>query len=162
MKLFMGIQPRNIQLPQTLREKEIMRDAENPGADYDEFDDEEEYPFDYPKDIPPPNEGEEGELPKEIPDEYDKADEEDYYVRLEEEARSERERKHSFFKDPYFSIQVFLSSYFRDKGLIWFVILVFYLNIKLTDKIYEIRSTSRPADAPIVVEFFLNFILRHG
>jgi hypothetical protein len=140
MKLFMGIQPRNIQLPQTLREKEIMRDAENPGAEYDEFDEEEEYPFDYPDNIPPPNQDEEEGLPKEIPDEYDKADEEAYYQRLEEEAKSEGERKHSFLRNPYFSIQVFLSSYFRDKGLIWFVILMLYLNFKCTDKFVRLGA----------------------
>lgn len=55
--------------------------------------------------------------------------------------REERDsRMDAFFDDTEKNIKIFLSSYFRDKGLIW--------------------SEQRVRDAPILIGFFINFIIR--
>ncbi|KAI0940051.1 hypothetical protein AcV5_001261 [Taiwanofungus camphoratus] len=59
-----------------------------------------------------------------------------------ENAREARDlRLDAFLNDPETNLKIFLSSYFRDKGFIW--------------------SEQRARDAPILVAFFLNFLLRN-
>lgn len=70
-----------------------------------------------------------------------------HYTPEQREQRKEyfREAKDArmdfFFNDTEASIKTFFSSYFRDKGLIW--------------------SEQRTRDAPILVDFFLKFLLRN-
>ncbi|KZT71530.1 hypothetical protein DAEQUDRAFT_763755 [Daedalea quercina L-15889] len=61
--------------------------------------------------------------------------------RREDFHETKDQRMDLFFDDTEFSLKVFFSSYFRDKGLIW--------------------SEQRVRDGPILIGFWLNFLLRN-
>ncbi|KLO05354.1 hypothetical protein SCHPADRAFT_1002955 [Schizopora paradoxa] len=66
---------------------------------------------------------------------------EHYQKRLAKEAVAKEARLDSFLVDPEFSMKLFFSSYFREKGMIW--------------------SEPKIRDYPILLLFFLRFIIRN-
>jgi hypothetical protein len=65
--------------------------------------------------------------PQPFSEEIDPEDQEVFQRQKEEEEDSIADRMTSFFKDPVFSVKVFLSSHFRAKGLIWKVLASFVI-----------------------------------
>jgi predicted RNA-binding protein Jag len=60
-------------------------------------------------------------LPRPFSEEIDPEDQETFQKQVEEEEDAIADRMSSFLANPVFSMKVFLSSHFRDKGLIWWV-----------------------------------------
>ena len=123
--LFTGLLGRNIQPPQSRHAKELLRDQDYAENDYDSE-----------TGLPDMSKGVNSKAakvedndsdpkasvdkpPEPYSEEVDPSDQEAYERQLEEEEDSVADRMSSFFKDPVFSVKVFLSSHFRDKGLIW-------------------------------------------
>lgn len=106
----------------------MRRGRGNAGADDDGSSDE-EHPIPPPEgENPPKPTVEDADDDFDIPDtrsfddrESGASDPEAYIREQEEEEACKSERTNSFFEDPVYAIRVFLSSHFRDKGLIWYV-----------------------------------------
>jgi hypothetical protein len=67
----------------------------------------------------PANDASRDTTPQPFSEEVDPEDAEAFQRQMEEEEDSMVDRMGSFLNDPVFSMKVFLSSHFRDKGLIW-------------------------------------------
>jgi hypothetical protein len=65
----------------------------------------------------------------------------------------------AFLNDPEKSVKVFLSSYMRKEGLIWHVLSLFSI-IKLTSYIFSFRTPSFLSYLPLLLSFFLSFLIR--
>ncbi|PCH40919.1 hypothetical protein WOLCODRAFT_162657 [Wolfiporia cocos MD-104 SS10] len=68
--------------------------------------------------------------------------EEEQQRRVDDLRETKHRRMDAFFDDTETNIKIFFSSYYRDRGLIW--------------------SKVKARDGPILVEYFLNFLLRNN
>lgn len=130
--LFTGLLARNLQMPQSRHAKEIER--QNAGAEND-FDSDDGLPdmtrVPKPKDKVEDADDSDTDVPKtptddKLPEPYsEEVSEKDkiaFQKSKEEEEDCVVDRMTSFFDRPCFSMKVFLSSHFRDKGLVWYVL----------------------------------------
>lgn len=79
---------------------------------------------------------------------------------LDEEAARKEARMVAFFDDPEKSMKVFLSSYMRKEGLIWFVISLYSCSIHHTH-IRIPRSDRNLTWMPLLLSFFFRFLIRN-
>ncbi|KAH9927540.1 hypothetical protein B0H21DRAFT_894859 [Amylocystis lapponica] len=135
-RLYVGIIS-SVHPPPSRKSMQMMREAEQEVEDDDADADPREQPVvvvDDEKTMPPA--GAPRHAPHHKPDETDEA--------RELQREHFREAKDlcidTFFNDTEKDVKVFFSSYYRDKGLIW--------------------SEQRTRDGPVLIGFFLNFLLR--
>jgi hypothetical protein len=146
--LFTGLLGRNLQPPLSRHAKELLKEQQGAEDDVDsDFDlpDMSRVPL-KPKSVtvqdanddeggdgengtknPPPAKTDSDATPQPFSEDIDEEDVAAFQRQVEEEEDSIADRMSSFLNNPVFSMKVFLSSHFRDKGLIWYFLSPNYL-----------------------------------
>ncbi|EPQ58892.1 hypothetical protein GLOTRDRAFT_135906 [Gloeophyllum trabeum ATCC 11539] len=143
-RLYVGLMSHPVQPPSKKRVRAIIQAG---GIDDPDEDDEGEYSDEdvMPNAVPPPNAVDDEDLDdpdaKDPMQELEEITAERLLKERQEKTEQQREdRMASFIRDPNTNIRIFLSSYFRDQGLIW--------------------SEPRCRDAPLLLLFWLKYMLR--
>lgn len=79
---------------------------------------------------------------------------------IEEEEERKVDRISAFLADPETVVKMFLSSYMRKEGLIWYTSITPHLQRKNSNQFYS-RSVPNLFNAPRVLFFFFRFVLRN-